>query len=95
MLAAVKKEWPGNAAPIFRGNRENMLLLEKLADSLERDCQFKPTSVNGVIFGPKAIKQHCLDAINEKRRRLNSGHDYAKVKSLYLCIIQVMKTLKM
>ena len=81
MLAAVKEEWPGNAAPIFRGNRETMLLLEKLAESLECDCQFKPTSVNGVINGPKAIKQHCLDAINKAK-----GHDYTKVKCLYLYI---------
>lgn len=35
MLAAVKKKWPGNVAPIFRSNRKNMLHPEKLAELLE------------------------------------------------------------
>jgi hypothetical protein len=78
VLAAVKREWPGNDAPIFRGNKENMEKLDKLVQTLAGDCQYKPPSMTWVIFGLKAIRRHCLDAINERRRQLSSGYDYMK-----------------
>ena len=43
MLAAVKREWPGNDAPIFRGNKANMEKLDKLVQTLTSDCQYRQT----------------------------------------------------
>ena len=48
MLAVVKKEWPGNAAPVVRGNKENMVCLDKLVEALT-DCHYKPATISGVM----------------------------------------------
>ena len=79
--AATCSMWPGNELPIFKGEKgkENTKKLDDLVSKLLPDCHYGPTSLPGVVFGRSGIRQHVLDTLNERRRRVHSGHDYDKV----------------
>ena len=73
---AVKKVWPGNELPIFKGNPANLDRLNHLVDELEGECSFFPLSLPTVCFGRKGISRHALDCLNERRRLVRKGHNY-------------------
>ncbi len=75
----VKKQWPGNSLPTFKGKGRKCEELEELVAKLLPDCSYCPPSLSGVVFGKNAIKQHIMDSLNERRRRVHSGHDYETV----------------
>ena len=43
------------------------------------ECHYAPTSVPGVVFGHSGIRQHVLDTLNERRRRVHQGYDFEQV----------------
>ena len=53
--------------------------LDKLVAMLVADCSYCPPSTPGIVFGKNAIRQHILDTLNERRRRVHSGYDYESV----------------
>ena len=58
--AAVAREWPGNTAPVLKGNKENMAKLDHLVNTLIIDCTYNVPSLAEAYFGPKAIyKKPC------------------------------------
>ena len=75
------EEWPGDDIPIFKGKLgiENARKLNELVDALEVDCHYATQSVPWVVLGKKGIKQHILDTLNERRRRVHGGHSYSVV----------------
>ena len=77
---ATRERWPGNNIPIFRGNLENMKALNELVDELKGSCSTK-------YFDEKAIRNHAIDTLAERRRRVRSGYDYTKV--CYCLIVNV------
>ncbi|KAL5503539.1 hypothetical protein EMCRGX_G010505 [Ephydatia muelleri] len=70
---ATKEVWSGNDVPKFRGNEEEMKKLDKLVSDLLPICSCK-------YFGPQSIRQHILDSLQERRRKIKNGHDYRKNK---------------
>lgn len=68
------KRWPGNHIPIFRKNVDALSELENLVNELVGSCSYAPAG-----FGRVGIRQHILDTLNERRRRIHKGHDYNKV----------------
>ena len=81
---AVQK-WLGNAIPIFRKNITALKELNELVDELAETCTFAPTG-----FDKSGIRQHILDSLNERRRRIHNGHDYEKVhcfKCQLVCVL--------
>lgn len=85
MNAAAKKQWPGNCLPIFKGKETAGKELEELVNKLLPDCSYCPPSLPMVEFGKNAIRQHILDSLNERRRRVHSGHDYESVRFTDIC----------
>ena len=81
---AVQK-WPGNAIPIFRKNITALKELNGLVDELAKTCTYAPAG-----FDKSGIRQHILDTLNERRRRIHNGHDYEKVycfKCQLVCLL--------
>ena len=81
---AVQK-WPGNAILIFRKNITALKELNELVDELAQTCTYVPAG-----FDKSGIRQHILDTLNERRRRIHNGHDYEKVycfKSQLVCLL--------
>ena len=70
-LACVALLVAGNNITIFHGNPENMKALNALVDELKGSCSTK-------YFDEKAIRNHAIDTLAERRRRVRSGHDYTK-----------------
>lgn len=70
---AVQK-WPGNNIPVFRKNATALKELQDLVDELASSCTYAPAG-----FNKQGIRQHILDTLNERRRRIHNGHDYEKV----------------
>ena len=68
------RRWPGNAIPIFRKNVKALKELNELVDELAETCTYVPAG-----FDKRGIRQHILDTLNERRRRIHKGHDYEKV----------------
>ena len=87
--AAVAREWPGNTAPVLKGNKENLAKLDHLVNTLMVDCAYKIPSLAEAYFGPKAIKSHALAVLNERRRQIHSGHDYETVSDYYHALISM------
>lgn len=48
--------------------------LDILVDELAEKCSYAPAG-----FGKPGIRQHILDTLNERRRRVHKGHDFNKV----------------
>ena len=78
---AVKKRWPDNSLPIFKGAqaKEAYEQLQHLVAELVPDCMYSPASLPGITFGKMAIKRLVLDCLNERRRRVHKGHNYEMV----------------
>ena len=81
MHTAAVSTLPGNSIPCFKGKVgvENRAKLSTLVDSLVRECSYTPSSISCATFGKSGIKQHIIDSLNERRRRVHSGHDYLMV----------------
>ena len=81
MHAAATKSWPGNVIPTFKGPKckDNVILLDKLVEELLPHCLFNPSTLCGVTFGQNGIRQHILDTLNERKRRVHGGYDYEQV----------------
>lgn len=78
---AVQK-WPGNDIPIFRKNQTALKELNALVDELSETCSYAPAGL-----GKIGIRQYILDTLNERRRRVHSGHDFDMVPTeLHLCL---------
>ena len=69
----VKKAFPGNTVANFKKSSEALQQVQKLTDKLVPLYSFAQ-----VGFGPKAIRQHILDTLNERRRRARKGFDFTK-----------------
>ena len=67
-------KWPGNDIPIFRKNQTALIELNALVDELPDQCSYAPAG-----FGKVGIRQHILDTLNERRRRVHKGHNFDKV----------------
>lgn len=78
----MKKAWPGNEAPNFKKSSEDLQKLQKLTDTLVPQFSFPQ-----VRFGPRAIRQHIIDTLNERRRRLRKGFDFTKPVFYSHCVI--------
>ena len=80
VLKTIIKEWPGNEIPIFKGanSKKNSDRLDQLVQNMLSDSQFYLSGLP-IVFGPKAIRQHALDCLNERRRRVHNGHDFDEV----------------
>ena len=74
---AALEKWPGNDLPVFKNDPAASKELDKLVSTLEETCTFEPAG-----FNKEGIKQHVLDVLNERRRRIRKGHDYTQVGSL-------------
>ena len=85
MNAAMKKQWPGNCLPVFKGKEAACKELKELVNKLLPDCSYCPPSLPMVEFGKSAIRQHILDSLTERRRRVHSGHDYGSVRFTEIC----------
>ncbi len=86
--AAAALAWPGNEIPTFKNNKENAARLDQLVMELLPDCSYSPLSLPGVCFSRNGIRQHILDTLNERRRRVHGGYDYEKVLSqVYVCVM--------
>ena len=73
---ATKISWPGNDLQIFRGNSENT---KKLDNLVAASCSSK-------FFTEACIRQHnIIDTVSERRKQVNKGYDYDKVR--LACII--------
>ena len=70
--AALK--WPGNDIPIFRKNQTALMQLNALVDELADQSSYAPAG-----FGKAGIRQHILDTLNERRRRVHKAHNFDKV----------------
>lgn len=70
-------KWPGNDIPVFRKNVKALRDLQNLVDELAETCTYAPAG-----FNKQGIRQHILDTLNERRRRIHKGHDYEKVEVL-------------
>ena len=70
MSEEVRKRWPGNQTIKFKGpgTEEAQKELQELSDQLVPVYSFHEAG-----FGAKAIKQHILDCVNERRRRVRNG----------------------
>ena len=59
------REWPGNAAPVLKGSKENMARLGHLVDALMVDGTYNVPLLPEAYFGLKAIiisklsNRHC------------------------------------
>lgn len=53
--------------------------LNELVDELALTCTYTPAG-----FNKGGIRQHILDTLNERRRRIHNGHDYEKVHWFHL-----------
>ena len=78
MQQCVVEAWPGNSTPTIRGHKDNDEKLDRVLKSLESRCTYYVPSLN-VCFGPKAMRQHALAVLNERRRQIHAGHDYDTV----------------
>lgn len=67
------EKWPGNDLPVFKNDPAATKELDKLVSTLEETCTLEPAGVN-----KEGIKQHVLDVLNERRRRIRKGHDYTQ-----------------
>ena len=59
-----------------------MKALKELTESvyeLAETCTYAPAG-----FNKGGIRQHILDTLNERRRRIYNGHDYEKVHWFHL-----------
>ena len=72
--AAVIAKWPGNELPNFKKQPAQQEVLKQLVEELEEECTYLT-----VGFDKRAIRQHILDILNERRRHVRNGHDYTKV----------------
>ena len=72
--AAVISKWPGNELPNFKKQPAQQQVLQDLVEELEEECSYSK-----VGFDKRAIRQHILDILNERRRHVRNGHDYTKV----------------
>ncbi|KAJ7361956.1 hypothetical protein OS493_014604, partial [Desmophyllum pertusum] len=70
---AALEQWPGNDLPVFKNDKAATEELETLVSTLEETCSFEPAG-----FNKEGIKQHVLDVLNERRRRIRKGHDYTQ-----------------
>lgn len=84
---AVKRQWPGNKLPTFKGQLGKPGELDELVAKLLPECTYSPPSLPGVVFGKKAIRQHILDSLNERRRMVHSGYDYENVCMFSVCVV--------
>ena len=71
------RRWPGNDIPVFRNNITALKELETVVEGLVEECQFPQAG-----FDKKAIRQHALDIMTERRRSVKKGHDYTQVYNL-------------
>uniref|UniRef100_A0A1X7U905 Uncharacterized protein n=1 Tax=Amphimedon queenslandica TaxID=400682 RepID=A0A1X7U905_AMPQE len=69
VAAAARNTWPGNNVPCFRNNKKEKETLDDLVISLIKECSLP-------IFGEKAIRQHILDTLTERRRNVKKGYNY-------------------
>lgn len=76
---AVQK-WLGNNISVFRKNATALKELQDLVHELASSCTYAPAGSN-----KQGIRQHILDTLNERRRRIHNGHDYEKVCYLNSC----------
>lgn len=72
------KRWPGNDIPNFKKSKVAFDELNQLVEELIEDCYFEPLK-----FGRDGIRQHILDVLNERRRHIRNGYDYAMVSSTF------------
>ncbi|XP_078356129.1 uncharacterized protein LOC144640939 [Oculina patagonica] len=70
------KRWPGNNKVYFRSNNTNSLILSEMVSSLEPLC-----TVKEIGFGQSAIRNHILQWVSEKNRKLNDGYDFEKSRT--------------
>ena len=75
---SVKEVWHGNNLPKFRNNEDELKKVNKLVSSPFPTCSSK-------YFGPHAIRQHVLHSVQERRRMVKNGHNYAMVKN-HICV---------
>ena len=76
VTSAALEKWSGNDLPVFRSDPAATQELENLVSTLEETCSFEPAG-----FNKEGIKQHVLDVLNERRRKIRKGHDYTQVCS--------------
>lgn len=86
VTTAALEQWPGNDLPVFKNDKAATEELETLVSTLEETCSFEPAG-----FNKEGIKQHVLDVLNERRRRIRKGHDYTQVSS-FIFTNSVIKT---
>ena len=81
MADAACNKWSGNNIPTFKNNPEATSQLKELVEELTETC-----SIPHLHFGPKSIRKHIQDALNERRRYVRKGHDYDNV-SYVICTV--------
>eukprot|EP00731_Ephydatia_muelleri_P009432 Em0005g18a len=70
---AVKEQWKGNVIPLFKTDPEEKKKLEDMVQKLVPNCSTK-------YFGERAIRQHIIDTLTERRRMIKKGFDYTKAR---------------
>ena len=66
-----RKKWPGTTVVKFKGSKETDDDLQNLIDKLVPIYSFPEAG-----FGPRAIRQHIIDCLNERRRRKRNGYNF-------------------
>ncbi|KAL5510543.1 hypothetical protein EMCRGX_G006105 [Ephydatia muelleri] len=70
---AVKEQWKGNVIPLFKTDPAEKKKLEDMVQKLVPNCSTK-------YFGERAIRQHIIDTLTERRRMIKKGFDYTKAR---------------